>query len=106
MPLYKFRVPLTLDPVAVEFANDDEAWDEAVILSGELLGEMSGKRPPVLEWDVWVTEGERTVATVRVTAQRYPARDAADAALNAETQGPRYSSKETANENRRATSLD
>ena len=68
MPRYRFNVPLTVDDIEIDLADDHEAWSQAVTLLGELLQDIDGGLPRSTDWTLLVREEGREVARLRVTA--------------------------------------
>jgi hypothetical protein len=70
MPKYIFRTPLSIEPDELDFADDQEAWGQAVVYMGELLKDIDGGLPARTEWKLSVCEGTRTVAEIEVAARK------------------------------------
>ena len=68
MPRYSFNLPETEHVVEMEFPDDNAAWSEAVTVLGKMLEDVDGALPRAAQWQVLVTDGQREVARIDVTA--------------------------------------
>lgn len=70
MPMYLFVVDGDVPQDEVSLPNDQAAWAQLVMLSGEILKDTDGRFPPNGDLKLVVNEGARQVGELRIIASR------------------------------------